>query len=118
MSSRSGLVWQRSSERSAAPLVKAGAGLRRAEAGDRIQFAERCQRLAQEAKWEGRLGGYPLGPPQGEPTGRRPGASDKARLAQSRLPHEEQHRVLAAPRCLHGGGDGGERRLSLQQRNF
>ena len=118
MSSRRGLVWQSVPERSAAPLVQAGPGLRRAEARDGFQFPERCQRLAQEAKGEGRLGGDPLGPPQGEPVGRRPGASDKARLAQSRLPHEEQHRVLAAPRCLHGGGDGGQRRLSLQQRNF
>ena len=88
---------------SAAPLVKAGPGFCRTEAREGFEFPERCQRLAQQAEGEGCLGGDPLGPPEGEPAGRRPGASNKARLAQSRLPHEEQHRVLAAPCCLHSG---------------
>ena len=102
-------------DRTAAPLVKAGAGLRRAEAGDGIQFAERCQRLAQEAKREGRR---PL-PPQPTPgRARRPPPWRERQGSSCPIPHEEQGRVLAAPCCLDGSSDGGERRFSLQQRNF
>ena len=103
MSSRRGLVWQMSPSARLHRWYKAGPRFCRAEAREGFEFPERCQRLAQEAEGEGCLGGDPLGPPEGEPAGRRPGASDKARLAQSRLPDEEQHRVLAAPCCLHSG---------------
>ena len=86
MSSRRGLVWQSSPRASAAPLVQAGPGFCRTEAREGFEFPERCQRLAQEAEGEGCLGGHPLGPPEGEPAGRRPGASNKARFASPASP--------------------------------